>query len=179
MTGEQYDQSIKTGELQLSVWGKIKYYFLAVFLFFASLLCLCGLLFDHSKNFVKLPVGFIIIPAILGVLVYIIQKPGLKFQVIETNLSKKEILLLIKKLCDEQKWSLVSQEDDVLVANSDFSAWQKTKKITILFDRNKVFVNSIYDPNFNKSGIDLFGNNREVIKIVIDRLKSTQPTPRY
>ena len=179
MTGEQYDQSIKTAQLQLSVWGKIQYYFLVVFLFFVSLLCLCGLLFDHSKYFDKPPVSFIIIPAILGILVYIIQKPGLKFQVIETNLSKKDILLLIKKLCDEQKWSIVSQEDDVLVVNSDFvaGAGDKIKKITFLFDRNKVFVNSIADPDLNKSGIDLFGNNREIIKIIIDRLQLAQKLP--
>jgi len=174
MTTEQYDLAIRTGKLPLSVWGKIKYYFLVVFLFFISLLCLWGLLFENSKNFDKPPVSFVIIPAILGILVYIIQKPGLKFQVIETNLSKKDILLLIKKVCDEQKWSIVSQESDVLVANSDYRAWDKTKKITILFDRNKVFVNSIYEPDLNKAGIDLFGNNRKIIKIIIDRLQLAQ-----
>jgi len=179
MTREQYDLSIKTGKLQLSVWGKIQYYFLVVFLFFISVLCVCGLLFDKSKNFIKPPISFVIIPAILGILVYLIQKPGLKFQVIETNLSKKDILLLIKKLCDEQKWSIVSQEDDVLVANSDFvaGAGDKIKKITFLLDRNKVFVNSIADPDLNKSGIDLLGNNREIIKTVIDRLQLAQKAP--
>jgi len=177
MTREQYDLSIKTGRLQLSVWGKIRYYFLVVFLFFISLLCVCGLLFDKSKNFIKPPISFVIIPAILGILVYLIQKPGLKFQVIQTNLSKKDILLLIKKLCDEQKWSIVSQEDEVVVANSEYSFGYKTKKITILFDWNNVFINSIYDPAFNKSGIDLFGNNREAIKIIIDRLQLAQKVP--
>jgi hypothetical protein len=174
MTREQYDKSIKTGELQLSGWGKISYYFVAFLLFFVSLISLAALLFDKSKNFVKPPVGFIIVPAILGSLVYLYQKRGLKFHVIETKLSQKEVSVLVKKLCDEQKWSMAFEDGDALIAKTDVNnPWRKSKKITTLFDRNKLFVNSIYDPDLNKSGLDLFGNNSEVIKIIIDCLQPT------
>ena len=175
MTIEQYNKSIETGELQLTSWDKFKYYFLPVLLFFASVVFLTGL-FDGSKSNDKPSIAFIIVPAIVGSLFYMIQKSALKFQVVESNLSKNDLLLLMKNLSDEQKWSIVSQEGDVFIANSDFSAGRKTKKITVLFDGSKVFLNCIIDPDIEKSAPDLLGNNRETIKIIIDRLQSTQET---
>jgi len=175
MTREQYELSIETAELQLSVWGKISYYFLVLLLFFVSIIFLAALLFVKSKNFDKPPVSFIIVPAILGGLLYLFQKNGLKFQVIETNLSKKDISVLIKKMCDEQKWSMAFEDSDVLIANTDVgNPWRKSKKITILFDRNKVFVNSVYDPDTNKSSADLVGSNKQTIATIINYIQKAQ-----
>ena len=176
MGQEQYDKSIQTGKLQLSAWRVIPFYFLVVLLFFIPVMFLALEIFDNSKNYVRPPIWAISIPAVLGALLYKYQQIGLKFEVIETALTKNAVFSLIEKLADEQKWLIVFRSDKVFVAKIDAgNPWRKSKLITILLDKNRVLINSIYDPDTNKSGIDPLGTNKALVGSLIAEIEGAAP----
>jgi hypothetical protein len=175
MTQEEYYKSIETGKLQLNGWGKISYYFLVFFLFFIPLVLLSLDLFDHSSNFVAPPILAIIIPTILGFLLYWNQQIGLKFQIVETKLTRDELSRLTKKIGEELDCLVISSEGNEFVAktNNGRSYLTKCKQITVLFDGNRVLINSVYDLS-SKSSTDLFGQNKRLVMSIVEAIKKTE-----
>jgi hypothetical protein len=50
-------------------------------------------------------IWFMIIPSILGLLFYRLQKSRLKFKSIDTKLTRDELELIIEKLANELEWT--------------------------------------------------------------------------
>ncbi len=95
MTEEQIQHSIKQGKIKLSNWDKFTHYGVVIFLFFFPAM----LAFFRIRDFIKgtpkpfkvIEIWFILIPLILGLLFYQLQKNRLKFKIAHTNLTRKEV----------------------------------------------------------------------------------------
>ncbi|HEY2581483.1 MAG TPA: hypothetical protein VGI43_06735 [Mucilaginibacter sp.] len=175
MTQEEYNRSIETGKLQLNAWGKLSYFFLAGFLFFIAIALSSIYVFANSANPDMSLIWVSIILGILGLLLYRYQQIGLKFQIAETRLTRDELFKFIKKIEEELECLIIFSEGNIFVAktNNGYSLWTKCKQITILFDRNRVLINSIYDP-VGKSGVDLFGQNKQLVMDIINGIKKAE-----
>lgn len=177
MTSKQIINSIKSNELQLNNWGKITHYGIVVFfLFIASLQVLFYLVafFNGSSNDV---VGFriiiFLIPLILGFLFYRLQKNRLKFKMIETNLTRNELDVIIKNVATELKWNIISDSKKIVEAKTfpSFFSGSWGEQITILFDDNRILINSICDLD-QKSSITSMGRNKRNINKLSEAIEN-------
>ncbi len=172
MTQEQYNKSIETGELQLDAWGKFSYFSIVVVLFAMPIACMALDIFDKSTNFVRPPIGFIIVPTIFGILFYILQKSRLKFTIVKTRLSKNEFLKLIKQISDKFKLTTIFEGEDVFVAktNTEYFSSIIRKQITILRNNDEVMINCIFDLN-RKGPVDIMGQNKKAVNTLIEMIE--------
>lgn len=176
MTKEIYDRSIETGELQLvGFWANFSHFLLAVFFLFMP----AFVLFSHAINFLNnVPDSFqdgelwiIIIGPILSVIVYWMQKRRLKFLVVATNLNHVQLKEILIEVAEKLKWEFISSTN-AYVAKTDpgFLSGSWGEQITILFYQDKVFVNSICDPN-KRSSVSSLGRNGKNEETLINRIK--------
>ncbi len=108
MKRELVEKSIETGELQLEFWQKITHYEIVFYSIFLSLMFSAFYIYDRlnkaPKPFLNVLIWFIVIPAIIGIIFYFIQKNRLKFTIIKTNLSRDQIDEIIKEVSDKLEW---------------------------------------------------------------------------
>lgn len=172
MTQKQYDKSIATGELQLNAWGKFSYFWVVGFLFFIPIMCAAFDLFDKSRNFVSPPIWFIIIPTILGILLYWLQKSQLKFKIVKTRLGRYEFSKLTRQISEEFKLTILFKDGDIFVAETTpelFSGiW--AKQITILLNKDVIMISSIFELT-RKSSVDIIGSNKKAVNTLIDKVE--------
>jgi len=169
MTEEQITKSLETKELKLVGWRKYTHYSIVFFLFFIGAFSLFFYLKDLTRVdgawfFLLL---FVIVPLSLGLLYYKKQRKKLKFKIINTNLARVEVNEIIQQVSLELKWDIVTSEENVIEAKTSpgFLSGSWGELITILFDKHKVLVNSICDPD-KRGSVVSFGRN----KINTDRL---------
>jgi len=172
MTQEQYDKSIKTGELQLGLWQKAQHFSIVVFCFFIPAVLLLIHAFEYLKGnpayFAAGELYILIIPIVLGVLFYWMQKNRLKFKIVKTVLTKDEIKNLIEMLCKEYKWTSSFHNTHVFIlkTNPGFFSGSWGEQITILLNGDDVLLNSICDPD-QKSSVVSMSRNRENIETLV------------
>jgi len=181
VTTQQIEYSIETGKLSLSFWGKINHYGIVLYSFLLSSIPI----FLHLKYFIlgihkqlKPFELLFLIPLILGLLFYWMQKNRLKFKSIETNLSREELNKLIEKVAKELEWKETTSNDKVYIAKTDpgFFSGSWGEQITILFDQNRVLANSICRLDQHSSVVSM-GRNRQNIETLIDEIKNTNHNP--
>ena len=172
MTDSQIKQSIKTNELILGNWEKLTHYFIVVTLLFIPLielyLYLRDLLRGTPKSFDGEITMFIIAPTILVIIFYILQRHRLQFKVIETNLTREELGKIINQVSEELGWDIIKSNNRVIqaITSPSFFSGSWGEQITILFDKNRVLVNSICDPNNQSSIVSMGRNNRNVRRLI-------------
>jgi len=172
MTQEQYNKSIATGELQLSAWGKFSYFWVVGFLFFIPLTCLAFDIFDNSANFVGTPIWFIIIPTILGILLYWLQKNQLKFKIVKTRLGRYEFSKLTRQISEQFKLTILFEDGDIFVAETtpELFSGVEAKQITILLNKDVIMISSIFELT-RKSSVDIMGSNKKAVNTLIDKIE--------
>lgn len=177
MTEEQRQLSLQTNKLTLTFWDKVSHFGIVGFLIFIPLM----FIFFHLKDAINgtpksLKDGeiyFLIIPTLLGLLFYKLQSDRLKFKEVHTTLSRKELADIIEKVGTELKWYPQEISDDIVVAKThpSFFSGSWGEQITILFDTNKVLVNSICDPD-KKSSVVSMGRNKKNINKLVEEIET-------
>jgi len=176
MTNEQIKYSIETGRIKLKKWDKFSHYGIVAFLYYIPTLFLIIHLIDYFQGtprpFREGEIWFMIIPSILGLLFYRIQKNRLKFKSIDTMLTRKEIDVVIDNVANKLEWKIFMMNKKVLIAytNPSFFTGSWGEQITILFDKNRILVNSICDPK-KRSSVVSMGRNKQNIKLFIEEIK--------
>jgi hypothetical protein len=179
MTPEQIKNSLKTQELKLSKSQKFTHYTLVVFFFIIPatliLLHLKDIIKGTPKPMLENEIWFLIIPPILGFLVYLIQKKRLKLKSINTNLTRSEIDKIIENVAKKLEWHFYTKNDNVIIAKThpSFFSGSWGEQITILFDNKRILVNSICDPDKKSSMVSMGRNKRNRNTLVEEILKAS------
>ena len=176
MTSEQIKYGLENQELKLSNWDKFSHYGIVGFCFIFPLTLTFLHLKDYFENTAK-PVKtgeiwFFTIPTLMGILFYYLQKNGLKFKEVRTDLKKSELNKIIEKVANELEWNLSFSNSKAIVAKTypGFLSGSWGEQITILFDNGKVLVNSICDPA-KRSSITSMGRNKQNENKLIEEIK--------
>ncbi|MCU7571618.1 hypothetical protein N4T16_10285 [Riemerella anatipestifer] len=175
MTNKQIQYSVETGELKLGIWDKFTHYGIVGFLFIIPVM----FIFFHTKDyfqgisrpFIEGEIWCVIIPSILGLLFYRLQKNRLKFKQIETKLTREEIDPIIEKLATELEWTPYLINEKIIIAKThpSFFSGSWGEQVTILFDKNRILVNSICDPD-KLSSIVSMGRNKKNMNRLIEEI---------
>ena len=179
MTNEQIKYSIETGEMKLGNWDKFTHYEIVGFLFIIPALFIFFHLKDYfqgtSRPFREGEIWFMIIPSILGLLFYILQKSRLKFKSIDTKLTRDELELIIEKLANELEWTPYVKNKKVIIAKThpSFFSGSWGEQITILFDKNRILVNSICDPDKRSSIVSMGRNKKNMDRLTEEITKAS------
>ncbi|MFN8712784.1 MAG: hypothetical protein ACK5Z2_08015 [Bacteroidota bacterium] len=176
MTNEQIKYSIETGELKLGNWDKLTHYGIVLMCFLIPATIIFLHLKDHFEGTLK-PIRegliwFLIIPPILGIIFYRIQKERLKFKTIDTQLTREQLDLIVENVANELEWIPIFANEKVIVVKTSpgFFSGSWGEQITILFDNKRILVNSICDPDKQSSLVSM-GRNKKNMNRLIEEIK--------
>lgn len=177
MTKEQWQRSLQTKKLQLPFWDRLSHFGIVFFTLFIPLanlsLYLKGIIYKSPKAFTDDTLYITIIPTIVAFAFYKIQSAKLKFKEIETSLSRQQLNDIIEKVSTELEWDQVKNNKHIIVAKTHppllSGSWGE--QITILFDKNKVLLNSICDPD-KRSSVVSMGRNKQNVNKLIEEINS-------
>lgn len=178
MTSQQIKRSIETGELQLSSGQKFTHYSIVFFFTLIPLVWIAMIVYNYiigkAPFFDEILMYFMTIPIILVLLFYIIQKRKLKFTIIETTLTRDELNSIIANVAQRLEWMTFNNNKSFYIAKTypGFLSGSWGEQITILFDKNKLLINSICDPD--KISIVSMGRNRTHVTTLIEEIKNAQ-----
>ncbi len=177
MTNEQIKYSIETGEMKLGNWDKFNHYAIVGFLFIIPALFIFFHLKDYfqgtSRPFREGEIWFMIIPSILGLLFYRIQRNRLKFKSINTKLTREELDPIIEKVATELEWIPYVSNKKIIIAKTHPSLFSGSwgEQITILFHKNQILVNSICDPEKRSSVVSMGRNKKNMNRLIEEIIK--------
>jgi hypothetical protein len=172
MTQRQFTESIIKKELVLDWWGKLNHFspaaYVAIigfsFLFFVMKELITN---DSVKEIVfRIVIGCFWIVA--SVYIYRLQKRRLKLTEVDVDLTAEEKDVIIQKVAQELEWFPVLIDNNVIICKTypGFLSGSWGERITILYEGNKIFVNSICDPDKQMSLISGGRNRRNVNRLV-------------
>lgn len=180
ITLEQYQKSIETGELQLSLWHKLSHFGFICFLLFISFVMMSiGVFFyfkDGRNPFVPAMIYVVTGPVLLCIPFYILLKNRLKFKILHSKLGHDQLITELKKLCKEEGWFIAYNKGNTFIAKTKASLTSWGERVTILFNGDEIYVNSISDPSDRPSLIAI-GPNRHNLKVVTDLINSDNDLP--
>lgn len=143
-----------TGRLKLSLADTLQYYrfeflFAALFLDILFVIVLKGYFIDGIALVVTN-----IVAIIAFLITFAVRRKTLKFTVIQTKLPKERVLSLLKEVIADYGWEIEFLSPDIIIVDNikvldrNFDPPLDVQKfvgerITIVFDHNKVYVNSI------------------------------------
>ncbi|MEZ4926165.1 MAG: hypothetical protein R3A50_07810 [Saprospiraceae bacterium] len=170
---EWIDEMRKTRRLKLSFTGYLTHYLIVLLLFIPFILVLFDFFrfyvlgsYDGVRTLQELLRATLPFAAI-GVLFSFIQYRRLRFQIIETVLPREELREVIIKTAEELEWLPVINRADIILSKTNPSWWTGSwgEQITILFDKDKLLINSICDPEKKASVLSFGRNKRNVTKL--------------
>lgn len=176
MTKEKVKYGLENRELKLSFWEKVQHYGIVGFCFIMPVTFAFKHLKDYFENSPKPiksgEIWFLIIPTLLGILFFYLQKSRLKFKEVNTNLNKSQLKKIINKVAEELEWHIYVSNSKVIIAKTHpgFLSGSWGEQITILFDYKKILVNSVCDLD-EKSSIVSMGRNRQNENKLIEEIK--------
>jgi hypothetical protein len=172
MNREQIKYSLTNRELKLSNRNKFTHYGIVGFCFLIPLVFAFLYLdayFGNTPNRINSEwIWFLVVPTLIGILFYYLQKKRLKFKEVKTSLSRKELNEIIERIANELEWTLFFKNSKVIVAKThpSFFSGSWGEQITILFDNRKVLVNSICDPDKQTSVVSMGRNKQNENKLI-------------
>jgi len=176
MNDSRVKRSIATGELQLGFRDKITHYSIVGFTGIIPVLFLFIYIKDYlngtARPLMEGGILLIIIPCLLALIFFVLQKSRLKLKVVETDLTRDELDPIINKVASELDWIPQIVKRNVIIAKTfpGFLSGSWGEQITILFEGNRVLINSICDPS-KKSSIVSMGRNKENVEKLIKEIK--------
>jgi hypothetical protein len=165
----------KTGRLKLSFWANVTHYMIVLFLFMPLIFVLFDLV-TYSYSGVRTPpemLQFSIPFALIGILFAVIQYLRLRFKIVQTNMTKARLIEIIDKTADELEWIKLIKDKDLIVFKTNPKWWTGSwgEQITILIDTDRIFVNSICDPD-NRVSVVSAGRNKKHTNRLIENIKN-------
>jgi len=176
MTREQIRYGLDNQKLKLIKWENFSHYSIVGFCFIIPLTITFFHLkayFENTKRIIASgEIWHIIVPVLLGIFLYFLQKSRLKFKEVHTNLNKQQLLKIIEKVAIKLEWNAHFSNSSVIVVKTHpgFLSGSWGEQITILFDNKKVLINSICDPA-KKSSIVSMGRNKQNENLLITEIK--------
>ena len=176
MTKEKIKYGLENRELKLGFWGKIQHFGIVGFCFIIPITLTALYLKDYFNESARpLKTGdiwWVIIPTLLGILFFYVQKRRLRFKKVNTNLNKSELNKIIEKVAAELEWQIYFSNSKAIVAKThpEILSGSWGEEITILFDYKKVLVNSICDLD-KKSSLVSMGRNGQNENKLIEEIK--------
>ena len=151
-------------------------------LFFIGMLLPTLELYDRLVGFTKPTVvkpgdrafmAFVLVPFILGIVAFAYQKRQLRFTRLDTIETKVHNRKLIEEISKKLKWSIIASREEIFIAVTNPPFWSGSwgERITVLYDKNAILVNSICDPNKQPSLVSC-GRNNANIRAVIRKVKN-------
>ena len=178
MIEEQYNRSIHTKELQLTFAEKVSHFYLALICVIIALIFPIIFIKNYFKenetSFISGQIIVTIVFAVIGLLLYKIQKKRLRFKIVQTNLKRDTLEKIIEEVGKELEWIPVQ-----ITHNSFFAVTHPSflgslgEQITVLFAGNSVFINSIGDVTRGPSILSL-GRNRKNVQYLIEAIKKPE-----
>jgi hypothetical protein len=172
----------KTKRLKLS-FNDFSTHYLIVLFFFIPLILVAFDFFKlyilDSYNGVKTPQEMLRanIPfGAIGILFFFIQYNRLRFKIIETVLPREKLQEIIIKTAEELEWFPVINTTDLIVSKTNPKWWTGSwgEQITILFDKDKILINSIRDPDRKSSVVSMGRNKRNINKLIVNIQNSSR-----
>ncbi|MDB5030399.1 hypothetical protein [Mucilaginibacter sp.] len=176
MTEEQYNKSINTQELQLTVSKKLSHFSIVLFCLFVCIILPVIHAIKYFQGdqspFMSGEILIIIIPAIIGLLFYWLQKSRLKFKIITTSLTRANLIDIINLVGKQLEWSISHPSHNEVLArtNPSFFSGSWGEQVTVLFYGDEVLINSVCDLNKQTSVVS-FGRNRKNVETLINAIK--------
>jgi hypothetical protein len=176
MTEQQRLASLQTKKLQLSLWDKVTHFAIIGVLLGIPLM----VILFHLKELVngkpasinqEGEIYFIMGSIILAIFFYKLQSDRLKFKEVHTTMSRQKLNDIIEKVGKELKWYPEEISEHIFIAKThpSFFSGSWGEQITIVFDTNKVLVNSICDPD-QKSSVVSMGRNKKNVRRLIEEI---------
>ncbi len=171
-------KSIETGELQLDFWQKVTHFEIVIWSFSFSIIVPLMTLFMHLKDrylgFARVLHNEVLwfSPAlfVVGLVFYFVQKRRLRLTSIETDLEKAEINRVINTICRKRKWHKLIDKPNIVVASTPQAGGSWGEQVTIIFDKNTLYLNSICDPK-RRSSVVSMGRNARNIEILVRKIR--------
>ena len=165
--------------IKLSSWQKVSHYSIVGFLFAIPCFNLFYLIKHYYTNLSateRHPEEMILISLpflILGIIFIFIQSARLKFKEIKITNTIDDFQEAIRRTADEYDWRIEFVDDNFLRAyHHDFWAKSTGEMITIIRQDDKIFINSICDPDYGNSQLS-FGWNKKNVRIFLIHLYNT------
>jgi hypothetical protein len=179
MTPQQIKRSIETNKLQLSFWDAISHYLIIMLFAFVpvlfALLTLYNYIYEIDRPYVEGNIWIYIVPLILSLFFYILQRRRLQFTIIETTLNRGKILALAENISMDQNWDIIRKSKTLFIAKTNppllIGSWGE--QVTLVFNGKKILMNSICDPD-KKSSVVSFGNNKRNAEKIIAGIKRAE-----
>jgi len=177
MNNQIIKKCIEENELQLSFWNKFSHYSIVIFVLIIPICAIVYKIID-AINKTERPskdgeIYVFVIPIILSILFYLLQKKRLSFKIVETKLSMDEIYKIVDETAKELGWIINQKTNKYLTANTKpkFNSGSWGEQITIIFIENKILVNSICALN-KKNSLVSMGRNKKNEQTFINNIKS-------
>lgn len=177
MKQERIRHSIETRELKLLLWEKCIHYGIVIFLFSLPVLVIYFQLKDYfegvSIHKTQTQLWILIIPSIVGILFYRIQRNKLKLKIVETKLTREKIGQIVEKVGKELEWYPHIVDKNIIIAKTHPGFWSGSfgEQISILFDKDRVLINSICDLE-SKSSVVSMGRNKDNEDKLIEEIRN-------
>ena len=173
---EYIRKAFETEKIQLTFWQSATHY--GIVIFFAGLpvislvLNLWWFVRDIEPPHPEVN-NLALFSALIGIVLYFIQKRRLRFKSIQTDLNQDQLARLLDEIILKNKWILMFGNEQILIIKTNPSFWSGSwgEQITILIDTGRLLVNSICDPD-SHSSITSFGNNGQNIRLLTGGVKS-------
>lgn len=177
MTEIQIDKSIERNELILTSSNKFTHYGIVVRIIIIPLVgltfCFVDLINGTLKRFTSDMFWLIIVSSAFGLIFYRLQKNRLKFRIVETTLNREELHNIIQQVAKDLKWTIITSKNRIVEAKTfpSFLSGSWGEQITILFDNNRVLVNSICDLEKPSSVVSM-GRNKRNLNTLIEKIEN-------
>ncbi|MEM9681457.1 MAG: hypothetical protein AAF901_14130 [Bacteroidota bacterium] len=183
MTDSQVEKSIQSGYLQLLGFEWLSHFYLPLLFLLPSFYFALGAIMnliqyhgniyaDQREKLVML-LGFLI----SGILLFWIQSKRLKFKVVPIqSLKTKDVHSVINSVGKKLGWSLLTQTNDgnlfQAFAEPPHWLWRLSwgEMITVIFDEDRVLINSICNPD-KRPSVTSGGRNARHVNTLINKLK--------
>ncbi len=177
MKQERILSMIETKKLKLKFTDLLTHYLIVLVCLIPLLLTLYSFLekyLFHNYTGVRSPEEMLVGTSIFGLIgfaFFFIQRRKLTFKIIETNLSKEKLTEIINKTTKDLEWHTETANEQIIVAKTHPKWWTGSwgERITIVFDKSSVMINSICDPS-KKASVTSFGRNRKNVNRLIENI---------
>lgn len=186
MTREQVKRAKERERLCLSRWHQFNHYFPAFFFALIPAVFVVVTIYDWLSEIYR-PKAirpdslvfwmFILIPIIVGILVFRFQRNQLKMTKIQVDLDGASQRDRIRRISKQLGWDIVSDTSEGFVSRTHPSFWSGSwgERITVIYDDNCIWVNSICDPD-KRSSLVSCGRNKANVRAITKGLLN--PTKR-
>ena len=171
MTQKEKQESLKSEKIKLSGLRKFTHFELSFFLLIFSVIFVIFYILGkyniigHGKTE---PLTLLVLsgtPFVISILYYFRQKKQLKYYIINLKCTEEQILFAYQKTKEELKWidKKTGKNYFILHTNPGFFSFNWGEEIKIIWNNEKVMINSICDPSSRAAIFSMGRNKKNVI----------------